>query len=73
VVDVVRFGGYAATGTDPYPGNQSLGVLPPFESLYRYAGGYKSNKPVGNTANDFAISNQYVRPIPHWYSQPHKR
>jgi hypothetical protein len=73
VVDVVRFGGYVATGTDPYPGNQSLGVLPPFESLYRYAGGYKSNRPVGNTANDFAISNQYVRPIPHWYSQPHKQ
>jgi hypothetical protein len=73
VVDVVRFGGYSPTGVDPYPGNQSLGVTPPFESVYRYAGGYKTNNPVGNTANDFAITNQFVRPIPHWYSQPHKQ
>ena len=74
VIDVVRYGNYRYTeGTDPYPGNQSAGLLPPFESLCRYAGAYKSspsaNPPVGNTAADFFVTTQYIRPIPHWYSQ----
>lgn len=73
VVDVVRYGNYQPVAPDPYAGNQSVGLLPAFESLCRYAGAYKTNPyaspPVGNTAADFFFTNQYVRPIPHWYSQ----
>jgi hypothetical protein len=71
IVDVVRYGNYAPPSPDPYPGNQSIGLMPPFESIYRYAAGYKTNIPWGNTANDFAISSRDIRPIPQWYSQPH--
>jgi hypothetical protein len=73
VVDVVRYGGYQPPSPDPYPGNQSFAPIPPFESIYRYAGGYKTNNPWGNTANDFDRSRADVRPVPNWYSQPHKR
>lgn len=71
VVDVVRFGNYqyAGPGADPYPGNQSLGLIPEFESLARYAGGYFT----GNTANDFFVTSTDVRPIPQWYSQLYRR
>jgi hypothetical protein len=66
VVDVVRYGAYVwpGPGADPYPGNQSIGLIPEFESIARYAGGYFT----GNTANDFYITNEVVRPVPHWYS-----
>lgn len=69
VVDVVRYGNYVYSGgTDPYPGNQTLGALPLYESLARYAGGYDT----GNTAFDFYITNVEARPIPHWYSQKYR-
>jgi len=73
VVDVVRYGNYQAPSPDPHPGNQTVGPIPVFESLCRYADGYKTNPPYGNTANDFFVTDQYIRPVPHWYSQPHKR
>ncbi|HCV43116.1 MAG TPA: hypothetical protein DGH68_06500, partial [Bacteroidetes bacterium] len=55
VVDVVRYGNYTypGPGTDPYPSNQSIGIIPEFQSIARYAGGYFT----GNTANDFYITN----------------
>ncbi|MCZ6775419.1 MAG: hypothetical protein O7D34_03045 [Ignavibacteria bacterium] len=69
IVDVVRMGDslYTDPGLDPLlgPGNQSIGAVPTFESIARYAGGYFS----GNTANDFYITGPGVIPIPHWYSQ----
>ncbi len=68
VVDVVRYGNYVYQGADPYPGNQSLGAIPNFESLARFAGGYFT----GNTANDFFVTLPNVRPIPHWYTQVFK-
>jgi hypothetical protein len=70
VVDVVRYGNYVypGPGPDPYPGNQSLGVLPPYESIARYAGGFFT----ANTAFDFYVTNPEVRPIPHWYSQRYR-
>ncbi len=69
VVDVVRYGGYVIQGTDPFPGNVSTAGVPDYESVCRYAGGYFT----GNTANDFFITNRFIRPIPHWYSQAIKR
>lgn len=71
VVDVVRYGNYTPTGTDPYPNNKSLGMIPEFQSLARWAGAYYS----GNTAADFYITGSQVaqtRPIPHWLSQAFK-
>lgn len=70
VVDVVRFGNYQylGPGADPYPGNQTIGIVPEFESISRYAGGFYT----GNTANDFYVSSTDVRPIPQWYSQYYK-
>lgn len=70
VVDVVRYGNYQYSGPapDPYAGNQSLGIIPEFESFARFAGGYYT----GNTANDFYVSSSDVRPIPHWYNQLYK-
>jgi Lamin Tail Domain len=67
VVDVVRMGNYVypGPGPDPYPGNQSMGIIPEYESICRYAGGYFT----GNTANDFYVTGAGVRPIPHYYSQ----
>lgn len=74
VVDVVRYGGYtwSGPGSDPYSGNVSLGSVPPYESICRYAGGFKTNPMSGNTANDFYITDAFARPIPHWFSQKQK-
>lgn len=71
VVDVVRYGNYAypGPGADPYPNNHSLGIIPQYESLARYAGGYSTD----NTAFDFFVTDVAVRPIPHWYSQKYKQ
>ncbi len=70
VVDVVRYGNYTwpGPGADPYPGNQSIGFLPQYYSIARYAGAYWT----GNTANDFYFTNSRLRPIPHYYSQAFK-
>jgi hypothetical protein len=69
-IDVVRYGGYVHTGgADPYPGNRSIGAVPQFESIARYAGAYST----GNTANDFYITRAGLRPIPHWLSQLWKK
>lgn len=73
IVDVVRYGNYQYTGpeTDPLlsQSNRSIGVIPNYQSIARFAGGYFT----GNTANDFYITAQapYIqtRPIPHYYSQ----
>lgn len=75
VVDVVRYGNYVYSGSapDPYLGNNSIGIMPPYESISRFAGGFKTGGRIGNTANDFFITNQFVRPIPHWYSQLQKQ
>lgn len=66
VVDVVRYGQYtyAGPGADPYPANISLGIVPEFESIARWGGGYFT----GNTANDFYITSPNARPVPHWYN-----
>jgi hypothetical protein len=61
-VDVVRYGNYVPPSPDPYPGNQSAGMIPEWSSLSRYAGAYST----GNTANDFYMES---KPIPMWYSQ----
>jgi hypothetical protein len=70
-VDVVRYGNYTFTGpgTDPYPTYKSIGVVPDFESIARYAGAYDTK----NTANDFYITRPGLRPIPHWLSQLWKK
>jgi len=70
VVDVVRYGNYAwpGPGADPYPNNQSMGFIPEYFSIARYAGAYWT----GNTANDFYFTNSRLRPIPHYYSQAFK-
>ncbi|MDL1893938.1 lamin tail domain-containing protein [Sphingobacteriales bacterium CHB3] len=70
-VDVVRYGSYSYTGpgADPYPNNRSVGAIPEFESIARYAGAYSTK----NTANDFYITHAGLRPIPHWLSQLYKR
>jgi hypothetical protein len=71
VVDVVRYGNYTPTGTDPFPNNRSIGVIPEFQSIARWAGAYYT----GNTAEDFYITGTQVartRPIPHWLSQAFK-
>ena len=70
-VDVVRYGGYtySGPGNDPYPSNQSIGGVPDYESIARYAGAYAT----GNSANDFYITHAGLRPIPHWFSQLYKK
>jgi hypothetical protein len=69
-VDVVRYGNYvyAGSGTDPYSSNVSIGTVPAFESIVRYAGGYDTD----NSVNDFYITRPGLRPIPHWISQSTK-
>jgi hypothetical protein len=69
VVDVVRIGNYTPTGVDPYPNNVSLPMAPQYESYARYAGGYFT----GNSANDFYITGQNLRPLPHYYNVAYKR
>lgn len=69
VVDVVRFGNYVSPAPDPYPANQSFGLLSDFESIARYAGAYSTK----NTANDFYMTSGVLRPIPHWISQQYKQ
>ena len=71
VVDIVRFGNYEhpGPGPDPYPNNHSIGMVPEYESIARFAGAYFT----GNTANDFYITGGGLRPIPQYYSQAFKR
>ena len=76
IKDVVRFGNYNYTGpvTDPLlgPGNRSVGTVPEFESIYRYAGAYFS----GSSFEDFGISRAGGRPViptPHDYNPDYKR
>ncbi|MDH4069583.1 MAG: hypothetical protein OEV30_04105, partial [Ignavibacteria bacterium] len=71
VVDVVRYGNYVypGPGADPYPNNISLGMLPEFQSVQRWAGAYFT----ANSANDFYVSSSSVVPTPQWYSLLHKR
>lgn len=69
-VDVVRYGNYAwsGPGPDPYPSNQSAGLVADYQSLARYAGAYFT----GNTAQDFYVTGVQIpqtRPIPHYFSQ----
>ncbi|MBM2841048.1 MAG: hypothetical protein HW412_1576, partial [Bacteroidetes bacterium] len=47
----------------------SLGIIPQYESLARYVGGYSTD----NAAFDFFVTDVVVRPIPHWYSQKYKQ
>ncbi len=70
-VDVVRYGNYAFTGPgpDPYPTYRSIGTIPMYESMARYAGAYDTK----NTANDFYITREGLPPIPHWLSQLYKK
>ncbi|HXG00706.1 MAG TPA: hypothetical protein VNL69_07960, partial [Bacteroidota bacterium] len=70
-VDVVRYGNYTFTGPgpDPYPTYRSIGLVPDYESIARYAGAYDTK----NTANDFYITRPGLRPIPHWLSQLWKK
>lgn len=70
VVDVVRYGNYSypGPGVDPYPGNRSVGLIPEFEAIGRYARGYFT----GNTANDFYVTKPNLRPTPHAYNPAYK-
>jgi Lamin Tail Domain len=77
VMDVVRYGNYQwpdSLGVDPYPGNRSMGMIPEYQSIARYAtvgGAYWT----GNTASDFyitGIQEPQTRPIPQWLSQAYK-
>jgi hypothetical protein len=70
VMDVVRIGDYtySGPGTDPWPGNHTWGIIPEYETIQRWAGGYYT----GNTANDFYPTNAAVRPLPHGKSQKAK-
>ncbi len=72
VVDVVRYGNYTSVGTDPYPANRSIGIIPEFQSIARWNGAYST----GNTADDFYITGTQVpltRPIPQWLSQAYHK
>lgn len=78
IVDVVRMGDSVYTNiisdstyTDLLlgPSNRSIGAVPEFESVARYAGGYFT----GSTSNDFYVTRPGLAPIPHWYSQLYKR
>jgi hypothetical protein len=69
VVDVVRIGNYVNTGPNPYPNNTSLPMAPEYEAYARYAGGYST----GNSANDFYITGQNLRPLPHYYNVAYKK
>jgi hypothetical protein len=72
VVDVVRYGGYVYQGAaidDPAPGNMSIGLIPEFQSIQRFAVAYST----GNTATDFYVSTSAIIPTPHWYSLRYKR
>jgi hypothetical protein len=67
VVDVVRYGNYVYGGpdtNDPYPNNTSMGFLPEFQSIQRYAGAYDTD----NTANDFYESTFEIVPTPNWFN-----
>lgn len=64
VIDVVRYGNYVLpVGGTVEPKNKSIGFIPEFFSLARYAGGYVSAIP--NTKNDFYFESQ---PIPMWHN-----
>ncbi len=58
IVDVVRFGNYPTLIGD---GNESAGLIPEFNSLARFAGGYHT----GNTKNDFYFEPQ---PLPLYHN-----
>jgi hypothetical protein len=70
-VDVVRFGDYVYSGSEPdqWPENVSFGAIPEFQSIQRYAGGYST----GNTASDFYASSPDLVPTPHFYNLVHKK
>jgi hypothetical protein len=81
VLDVFRYGNYTVTapGSDPYPGNRSIGPIVPYQSFARFAGAYTSgsggNAAQGSSADDFYITGvgvPYTIPIPHWLSQEYK-
>ena len=81
-VDVVRYGNYIfpGPGSDPYPQNQSLGPIVPYQSYSRFAGAYTSgpggNAALGNSAADFYVTGVQVLqtiPIPQWLSQAYKQ
>ena len=74
IVDVVRMGDSVYTNVfqdSAYTiallrsSNRSVGPVPLFESVARYAGGYFT----GNTRSDFYITRPGLTPIPQWYSQ----
>jgi hypothetical protein len=67
VVDVVKYGNYVypGPGSDPYPSSATIGAVPSYESIERYAGGYYT----GNAANDFFVTGQTIRPVPGGYNQ----
>ena len=70
VVDVVRYGNYIAPGTDPFPSNRSFGVIPEYESIARFAGGYAT----GSTADDFYVTHgRTLPPIPLYHSMLRKQ
>jgi hypothetical protein len=82
VKDVIRYGNYvySGPGPDPFPNNQSLGVIVPYQSFARFAGAYTSgannNAVAGNSATDFYVTGVQIpntRPIPHWLSQAFKQ
>jgi hypothetical protein len=77
VVDVVRYGNYVwsdSVAGDPYPNNHSVGPIPEYQSIARYArvgGSYWT----GDTRGDFYMTGVQVpntRPIPQWISQAYK-
>ena len=80
VIDVIRYGVFPRPTPDPFPNNQSLGVIVPYQSFARFAGGYTSgannNAVTGNSATDFYVTGVQIpntRPIPHWLSQAFKQ
>lgn len=82
VIDVIRYGNYVYTGSDPslaFPNNQSLGPIVPYQSFARWAGAYTSgpngDASQGSSAADFYVTGVQVantRPIPQWLSQAFK-
>ena len=69
VRDVVRYGNYQPPSPDPYPGNRSFGMINTFQSIARYAGGYRT----GSTADDFYMTEgRQLPPLPKYFSQRSK-
>lgn len=67
VRDVIRYGNYKPDGVDPYPNNVSLGPIPEWSSIARYANDIGTDDPtLMNTSYSFYICSD---PIPGWFSQ----